>query len=66
MKVQTCVRVQRLQYHEEDQTANFFHEIYTHLQPPKCPDMTLHKKLNSGIIRRGIINNLEGGWYTGW
>ena len=36
----------------------FFHEIYTHLKPPKCPDMTLHKKLNSGIIRRGIINNL--------
>jgi len=23
--------------------------------------MTLHKKLNSGIIRRGIINNLGGG-----
>ena len=48
IKVQTCDRVQRLQYHEEDQTANFFHEIYTHLKPPNCPNMTLHKKLNSG------------------
>ena len=61
IKAQTCDRVQRLQYHGEDQTANFLHEIYTHLKPPKCPDMTLHKKLNSEIIRTGIINNLEGG-----
>ena len=39
--------------------ANFLKKFYTHLKPPNCPDMTLHKKFISGIIRRGIIKGGE-------
>jgi len=50
IKVQTCDRVRRLLDQEEGQSANFFKKFYTHLKPPNCHDMTLHRKLKKRFL----------------